>query len=83
MNKNFTGKEAQMAHQCIKITNPIDNQKNTNLNYNVILFIHHLDIKNKYGLECGAKGPWIHCLWGYKYVSVYITILERQFGIIN
>ena len=83
MNINFTGKEAQMTHQCIKITNPIDNQKNTNLNYNVILFIHQLDIKNKHGLECGAKGPWIHCLWGYKYVSVYITILERQFGIIN
>lgn len=28
MNINFTGEEAQMAHQCIKITNPTDNQKN-------------------------------------------------------
>lgn len=46
MNINFTGEEAQMAPQCIKIGNLIDNQKNTNLNYNVILFItHQLDIK--------------------------------------
>ena len=58
-----------MAHQYVKMGNLIDNQENTNLNYNVILFItHQLDIKNKYGLGCGAREPCIHYLWEYKHI---------------